>query len=97
MNLIRISAGELRVALAPLAGGSISSFTRHWDEAGRPQEVHWLRSASPEALALRNPLGMASFPLVPFCNRIRNGRSRSSGRSIHGFVAISVNDNPARA
>lgn len=83
MNLIWISAGELQVSLAPPIGGSIASFTRHWrDDAGQPQHLHWLRPASPEALALRNPLNMASFPLLPFCNRIRNGRAVSSGRAI---------------
>lgn len=83
MNLIGISAGELRVTLAPLIGGSMAGFTRHWhDDSGRPHDLCWLRAASPEALALRNPLGMASFPLVPFCNRIRHGRAVSSGRAI---------------
>lgn len=42
----------------------------------------WLRPASAEALEKRLPEGMASFPLVPFCNRIRNGRASFEGRGI---------------
>jgi aldose 1-epimerase len=81
-GLVRLSAGELRLALAPGAGGSIASFTRVWQEGGRERELHWLRPASEEGLATRNPLAMASFPLVPFCNRIRNGRARFEEREI---------------
>ena len=33
-------------------------------------------------MVISNPLGMASFPLVPFCNRIRNGRASFGGRAI---------------
>jgi len=33
-----------------------------------------LRAASAEAIAARDPLGMASFPLVPFSNRIADAR-----------------------
>ena len=44
--------------------------------------MHWLRPASPEGLATRDPLAMASFPLLPFCNRIRDGRAHFEGRDI---------------
>lgn len=40
-----------------------------------------LRTASPEALAARDPLGMASFPLVPFSNRIADARFDWAGQS----------------
>ena len=80
--LIRLQAGDLRLVLAPAAGGSIASFTRAWSEGGRERELHWLRPASEEGLATRNPLAMASFPLVPFCNRIRNGRASFEERDI---------------
>ena len=77
-ELVRLTAGELRVVLAPLAGGSIASFSQAW----RGRELHWLRPASPEGLATRDPLAMASFPLLPFCNRIRDGRAQFEGREI---------------
>jgi aldose 1-epimerase len=81
-TLVELAAGELRVALTPAVGGSIAGFSRRWSEGGREREVQWLRPASPEGLAARNPLAMASFPLVPFCNRIRDGHASFEGREI---------------
>jgi aldose 1-epimerase len=80
--LLVLKAGELRVVLAPEAGGSIAAFTRDWREGPRRRELHWLRPATASGLAARNPLDMASFPLVPFCNRIRDGRASFEGREI---------------
>lgn len=81
-SLVQLSAGQLHLALTPEVGGSIARFSRRWQEAGKQREVHWLRPASPEGLAQRNPLAMASFPLLPFCNRIREGRAHFEGRDI---------------
>ena len=80
--MLLLPAGELPLVLAPAVGGSTASFSRHWREGGRERELQWLRPASPEGLATRNPLAMASFPLLPFCNRIRNGRARFEEREI---------------
>ena len=80
--MINLSAGELRATLAPNVGGSIASFSREWQQDGRQRSMHWLRPATPEALDRVDPLGMASFPLLPFCNRIRNGRASFEGREI---------------
>ncbi|MBA2676435.1 aldose 1-epimerase [Ramlibacter sp.] len=80
--LVALAAGELRLLLAPEAGGSIAAFTRQWREGRRKRELHWLRPATAAGLAARNPLDMASFPLVPFCNRIRDGRAQFEGREI---------------
>ncbi|MDQ3269323.1 MAG: aldose 1-epimerase [Pseudomonadota bacterium] len=68
--------------LAPAAGGSIASFTRQWQEGPRRRELHWMRPATVAGLVAGNPLEMASFPLVPFCNRIRGGRAGFEGRAI---------------
>jgi aldose 1-epimerase len=81
-ELIELAAGESRVALAPAVGGSIVSFERAWTEGGRQRRLPWLRGASSAALSARDPLGMASFPLLPFCNRIRDGRASFEGREI---------------
>jgi aldose 1-epimerase len=81
-ELVVLTAGELRLVLAPQAGGSIAGFSRHWQEGRRRRELHWLRPATATGLAARNPLDMASFPLVPFCNRIRDGRASFAGREI---------------
>lgn len=81
-EVVRLAAGELRAVLAPSAGGSIASFSRVWHEGGREREVHWLRPADAGAVAARNPSAMASFPLLPFCNRIRDGRASFQDREI---------------
>jgi aldose 1-epimerase len=81
-KLIELTAGALRVQLTPDIGGSIARFDGTWGAGGRQGRVDWLRPATDEALARRNPLGMASFPLLPFCNRIRNGRASFEGREI---------------
>ena len=83
-RLLRLRAGELAAAITPDVGGSLASFTRRWQEAGRDRELHWLRPASDEGLAQHNPLAMASFPLVPFCNRIRRTESASVHPPCHG-------------
>jgi aldose 1-epimerase len=77
--LIQLEAGALRLELAPAVGGSISRFDSRLPDG---RTVEWLRPATHEGLASRNPLAMASFPLVPFCNRIRNGRASFEGREI---------------
>lgn len=81
-RLVHLQAGELRLALTPDVGGAIASFQRCWHEGGRERCIDWLRPASAQGLAMHNPLAMASFPLVPFCNRIRNGRALFEGREI---------------
>ncbi|WP_240788581.1 aldose 1-epimerase [Ramlibacter henchirensis] len=81
-TVLELQAGELHLALAPDVGGSIASFRRRWHERAALRELDWLRPAGAEGLAERHPLAMASFPLVPFCNRIRNGRATFEGREI---------------
>lgn len=76
--LLQLSAGNLHAAITPEVGGALASFRTEKDGL----TVDWLRPASEDGLAARNPLAMASFPLVPFCNRIRNGRASFEGREI---------------
>lgn len=71
-TLVELRYGARRVLLAPHVGGSIAAF----DEARDGRSIDWLRPATPAALAARDPLGMASFPLLPYCNRIRDARFR---------------------
>jgi aldose 1-epimerase len=77
--LVRLVQGDLRVEVSPEIGGAIAAF---WslDSAGR--RTDWLRPATADALARRDILAMGSFPLVPFCNRLRQGRARFEGREI---------------
>ncbi len=75
-----LRAGDLELRLAPQAGGSIAALRSRAAGGGAP--VEWLRPASAQALAAHDPLGMASFPLVPWCNRIRDGRAQAGGRTL---------------
>lgn len=77
-GLISLRAGHLVLDLAPEVGGSIAAFYQLRDGV----RFDWLRPASAAALQKREPEGMASFPLVPFCNRIRNGRAVFEGKQI---------------
>lgn len=72
--LLTLASGPVELVLTPEIGGSIAA----WRFEG--QEV--MRAASPEALAARDPLGLANFPLVPWSNRIRHGRFRFEGRDV---------------
>ena len=77
-STVVLRSGELTLELAPLIGGSISRFYSVRDGA----QFHWLRPATDEALSMREPEAMASSPLIPFCNRIRNGRAEFQGREL---------------
>jgi aldose 1-epimerase len=77
-QLITLACGAMRALVAPHVGGSIAAF---YEEDG-DDAFHWLRPATRAALDGQDPLGMASFPLMPYCNRIRNGRFRFEGEMI---------------
>ena len=70
---LTLAAGAARVLVLPDAGGSIASLT--W------RGIEVLKSASPEAIAAGDPLGMASYPLVPYSNRIAGARLAFEGDS----------------
>ncbi len=73
--MLTLSNSVMELQLSPSIGGAISSFT--WTGDGR--RVPILReSHSP----LRNVLDAASFPLVPFVNRIRGGCFAFRGRQV---------------
>lgn len=80
--LLELSAGALRAQVAPQVGGSLARFDGEWRDAEKSGRVDWLRPASAAGLAARMPLAMSSFPLLPFCNRIRDGRASFEGREI---------------
>ncbi len=90
VELLHLQAGEHRLVLAPSVGGSIASF--HSQRGG--QRVDWLRPATPAALAAGSILAMASFPLVPWCNRIRDGRASLGTRQIAARPNHPAEDSP---
>ncbi|KKC24656.1 aldose 1-epimerase [Sphingomonas sp. SRS2] len=74
MKAIHLSADCLDLTLLPALGGSIGCFDWRRGDVFRPI----LRSGRrPET-----PLEAGCFPLVPFCNRIRDGQFDFRGRTI---------------
>ena len=75
-SLITLSAGPLELGISPSIGGSIS-----WlDWVDRGQHIAVLRKCNNSR---ENVLEAASFPLVPYVNRIRGGRFNFRGRDVH--------------
>jgi aldose 1-epimerase len=72
---VSLAAGSLRLHLSPSTGGSISSF----ELSARGREWNLLRGRNS---ASENVLDAASFPLVPFVNRIRGGSFDFCGRQV---------------
>lgn len=71
-HLLTLTAGRLALDISPATGGSISSL--RWD-GERPI----MRAPGPDP---SNVLDAASFPLVPFVNRIRGGQFAFRGREV---------------
>jgi aldose 1-epimerase len=78
MEPITLRSGPLGVVLAPAVGGALARF---WSEERR-SALELLRPASELALARRDPWAMACFPLVPWSNRIRDGRFAFGPRTV---------------
>lgn len=66
MTCLSLRAGRLAVEIAPRAGGSIARF--------RHDAVDLLRPMTGDAMAAGRGNEAACYPLVPFSNRIANGR-----------------------
>ena len=73
--VVTLSAGSLRLSLSPFVGGAISAF--EWVGADR---AHPILRKCPDPL--EKVLDAASFPLVPFVNRIRGGAFTFRGREV---------------
>jgi len=75
MTLLSLRTGGLAVDLAPAAGGSIARFATDGVDLLRPMTV-----ADREAGRGNNA---SAYPLVPFSNRIRDGRLEFEGQTFH--------------
>jgi aldose 1-epimerase len=73
---LTLRAGMLELVLAPAVGGSIARFD-HIGPDGERRPI--LRGTDRNDSAV---LDMGSFPLVPYCNRIRGGRFTFRGREV---------------
>jgi hypothetical protein len=71
-DILTLSHGTGRCDVIPALGGSIAAWTVNGQEM--------LRSASAFSIATNDPFGMASFPLVPYSNRIDNGSFEWDGK-----------------
>lgn len=82
MAALELRAGELRLALRPDLGGSIAGF---W-----LGDLPVMRSVDADALTA--PRQGASFPLVPYCNRLGYRRFQWAGR--HYTTEANFPDSP---
>lgn len=74
-TLVQLTAGDLRLKLSPSIGGSISAFEP--TSGGGPRSILRKCNSPP-----KSALEAASFPLVPYVNRIRGGRFSFRGREV---------------
>ena len=65
MNALTLSAGDLLLEVLPALGGAVTRFTR------RDFQIFRETPANPSSVS-----DTASFPLIPFSNRVRAGRFR---------------------
>jgi aldose 1-epimerase len=74
-TMVKLAAGNLQAELHPALGGSIASLI--WTGAGGARAIMRKCDGPPEKV-----LDAASFPLVPYVNRIRGGRFDFRGREV---------------
>ena len=77
-TVILLRTGRAELGIAPGVGGSITHF--RWSIGA--QRHDWLRPTSTADLASRTSDRLACFPLVPFSNRIRDGRFDFCGHAV---------------
>jgi aldose 1-epimerase len=85
-TLILLASGPLELVLAPAVGGSIARFD--FVENGEKLNIFRGIAGVPETV-----LGAASFPLVPYCNRVRDGRFTFRGREV--TLPINMQSDPS--
>jgi len=73
-RLISLTDGVLEAVVTPECGGGLAAL--------RFEGADVMRPADPVALASRDPLGLACFPLVPWSNRIGHGRFGFGGHAV---------------
>lgn len=88
-KMLALSRERLSLTLCPEIGGSVAAF--RWDHP-RTGVLDLLRPLSEADLAAAQVEGMASFPLTPFSNRIRDGRFPWNGE----VVKVPLNALPER-
>jgi aldose 1-epimerase len=77
-DAVLLEAGPLSLELWPSIGGCVAAFA--WQTGGRRVEL--MRRATARALPERDGRQLASFPLFPFSNRIKDGRFSFQGKVV---------------
>jgi len=77
-DAVTLRNGALSLELWPSIGGCVAGFS--WQHAGR--RIDLMRPATPRALPERDGRELASFPLFPFSNRVKDGRFTFQGRAV---------------
>jgi aldose 1-epimerase len=82
-DIVTLTSGPARLAVAPFLGGGLLGYW--WEIDG--QRHDWLVAAREAGVAGYPELRLASFPLVPYSNRIREGRFTFRDRTISEPIA----------
>lgn len=77
-DIVVLRSGNARLAVAPFLGGGVLGYW--WEADGVRHD--WLIAAREAGIAGFSQLRLASFPLVPYSNRIRDGRFAFQGRVV---------------
>ncbi|MCH2271358.1 MAG: aldose 1-epimerase, partial [SAR324 cluster bacterium] len=77
-KILTLRSGNALLAIIPEVGGCITRYCLKTEE----QVLELMRPATQAGLAPADPLEMSCFPLIPFSNRIRNGRFSFQGKQI---------------
>jgi aldose 1-epimerase len=83
-SVIETSTASLSIGIVPSLGGSIAYFRKDGKDLMRP--------LSQADLAAKNVIGVASFPMVPYANRIAGNAFEFGGRTWH----VHANNPPER-
>lgn len=83
-----LSSGSLVLVLAPARGGSIARFDYRSPD-GRDIQVFRGVDGEPESI-----LAFANFPLVPYVNRVRDGRFAFRGREVRLSLNLAGDASP---
>lgn len=77
-DAVLLHSGELELELWPSIGGGVAGFT--W--VGGARRIELMRRATGRALVERDGRELASFPLFPFSNRVKDGRFTFRGQKL---------------
>jgi aldose 1-epimerase len=77
-DIVTLRSGAARLAVAPFLGGGLLGYW--WEADGVRHD--WLVASREAGIAGFSELRLASFPLVPYSNRIRDGRFTFRGHTV---------------